>query len=585
MKKAFALLLCILFILSLGGCKYLEGTPIASHTGQFVLPAGSLMPSAEAAPSALTVPTSAGDSFAFRKTNWGMTRDEVIAREGRQPDEQSGDRIAYVKKTVLDRECDLFYIFSAGKLVSGGYDFLEDDLSNCIADYNNIASALTEQSVSPSASQTIWTNGEFRNDSQKYGLAVLLGDLTYQTVWNAAESSITCELHASASGGARKVFVTVTWQAPAQPQAPAPSQTASPSQLAPASATATEPAAITPSALPSASPEDMIPPLPSPIPSASEASGFSFRNTHWGMAKEAVIASEGREPDKTSDDTVTFAGETFQGRDCSLFYAFDRDTLQTGGYDIRENQEDSIADYNAMAAALTKQYGKPAVSEQLWSNAQRQGDPAAYGRAVAAGDVVFRSVWYTNEATIGCVLYGWGKGKISMTVSFQNPAVATADIETLPGHSFRKTDWGMTMSQVIASEDRQPDEKGGDYLIYKKEKYHNADCHIIYQFTDGNLSSGSYMIYNMHTDPNEYIKDYNTAVSILRQSYGPPAASNQIWNSASRYKNDASGLGTAVLRGDLSLSSQWVLRQAVIDCSITLANTIVAIDITYKNPA
>ncbi len=599
MKKALAFIFCIIFIFSLVGCKYLEAAPVASHTGQFVLPAGSSLPSAtDAAPE--TVPTSAADSFTFRKTSWGMSADGVIASEGRQPDESTGLRIAYAKQTVLDRECTVFYNFSMNRLVSAGYDFAikPSDLADSVSVYEQIVSGITEQYVSPSSSQTLWSNGQFKNDPQKYGLAVLLGDLVCATGWSISGSAVTCELHAASTGGVRSAAVTATWQAPAQPQ-PAANQTASPAQSA--SPSSTQSAAPTntgfftetPSTAPSGqggaeSATGLDIQLP-PSTATPGQSGFSFRNTNWGMSKDAVITSEGKQPDRTTAGGVIYQGETYLDRDCSLFYSFDHGALLSGGYDIAESGSSrSIKNYNAAIASLAELYGDPAVSELLWSDAKRQGDPASYAQAVAEGSLVYRTVWYTANATVSCLLYGYGKGsqkKAAITVSFQNPAASTADIETPPGYSFRQTNWGMSMYQVITAEGRQPDDKGADYMIYRKAKYHNADCHIIYQFADSGLVSGSYMIYNMHTNPNSYIEDYNTAVSILRQSYGAPQASNQIWKPSSRYKNDPANYGVAVLRGDLSLSSQWTLPQAAIDCSITLANTIVAIDITFKDPA
>ncbi|MEI6101737.1 MAG: hypothetical protein WCP73_07850, partial [Eubacteriales bacterium] len=58
------------------------------------------------------------------------------------------------------------------------------------------------------------------------------------------------------------------------------------------------------------------------------------------------------------------------------------------------------------------------------------------------------------------------------------------------------------------------------------------------------------------------------------------------WNNpSSSFKGYPKNDALAILRGDLSLSSKWVLSQTEVGCSLSLANSIVAVDITYSNPA
>jgi len=63
---------------------------------------------------------------------------------------------------------------------------------------------------------------------------------------------------------------------------------------------------------------------------------------------------------------------------------------------------------------------------------------------------------------------------------------------------FRKTNWGMNMKEVKATEDREPDlEVGNSALVYKM-KINTKDFTCIYRFSEDKLYNGGYVLSEEH---------------------------------------------------------------------------------------
>ena len=60
------------------------------------------------------------EPFTFRKTRWGMGREEVAASEGGPSPYDEGDTMAY-ESTILGYSCTIFYSFANNSLVSASY--------------------------------------------------------------------------------------------------------------------------------------------------------------------------------------------------------------------------------------------------------------------------------------------------------------------------------------------------------------------------------------------------------------------------------------------------------------------------------
>lgn len=97
-----------------------------------------------------------------------------------------------------------------------------------------------------------------------------------------------------------------------------------------------------------------------------------------------------------------------------------------------------------------------------------------------------------------------------------NAGVCTAD------YDFRKTNWGMTMEQVIASEKTKPTQQNENEIRYET-KILGREMVFHFTFENKKLISGIYSLNKKYDDYNEYIKIYNDFKEILEEKYGKPA--------------------------------------------------------------
>lgn len=93
-----------------------------------------------------------------------------------------------------------------------------------------------------------------------------------------------------------------------------------------------------------------------------------FRSAKWHMTQDEVKATESTEPSSRSDSAfMSYDGITFGGLDCSAIYSFYENRLISGiiHFNVQHlSDEEYIADYNAVCAALTKQYGDSVFSQE-----------------------------------------------------------------------------------------------------------------------------------------------------------------------------------------------------------------------------
>ena len=120
----------------------------------------------------------------FRKTDWGMTKDEVIKAEG---DNYSvdGDNIYYLG-TVDNKECFIIYMFKDGLLNSAVYAFihLRSNQNDYIDDYNVLKALLNKKYGEPNFDNINWKDSSYEDNQDKYGMAVGKGHLEYKCSWN-----------------------------------------------------------------------------------------------------------------------------------------------------------------------------------------------------------------------------------------------------------------------------------------------------------------------------------------------------------------------------------------------------------------
>jgi hypothetical protein len=134
----------------------------------------------------------------FRKTQWGMTQEQVIRLEG-NPAARENPGEFYVMRywdSIKDMSCWIDYIFKDDKLVKARYVFLvkHDYKSQYFGDYKKAKDFLTEVHGQSPLTNINWLNPTYKEDYSNWGLAVSLGHLEYSAIWDTPETEIVLRL-------------------------------------------------------------------------------------------------------------------------------------------------------------------------------------------------------------------------------------------------------------------------------------------------------------------------------------------------------------------------------------------------------
>lgn len=131
-------------------------------------------------------------------------------------------------------------------------------------------------------------------------------------------------------------------------------------------------------------------------------------------------------------------------------------------------------------------------------------------------------------------------------------------------YDFRKTWWGMTQRQVLASENAKPFLQNEEEIWYNTELW-NKKVGVEYEFVADKLVSSAYALDEKYTNLNDFIKDYEDFKRTLTKEYGPPYVDNVMWQNE-EYKNKPESRGLAVSLGHLQYVSKWDTETTVITC-------------------
>jgi hypothetical protein len=99
------------------------------------------------------------NQYDFRKTNWGINKEQVKVTEKAKIAEIYEDGFAY-KDTVADLDCNIVYQFIKDKLYIAGYIFtgLHTNYDLWIDDYQKVKEILIKKYGKPIASGMFWTS-------------------------------------------------------------------------------------------------------------------------------------------------------------------------------------------------------------------------------------------------------------------------------------------------------------------------------------------------------------------------------------------------------------------------------------------
>jgi hypothetical protein len=101
---------------------------------------------------------------------------------------------------------------------------------------------------------------------------------------------------------------------------------------------------------------------------------------------------------------------------------------------------------------------------------------------------------------------------------------------------FRKTTWGMTQAEVIASEGGSPagiSETAGEVVVrYDSIRFAGLPARLVYVFAGGLLVRAKYLFEAEHENLNEFIGDFKAVEPALLELYGKSTEERAIWEDS-----------------------------------------------------
>jgi len=152
-----------------------------------------------------------------RPIRWGVTREAVLAEQGRPIRSQSlgGEEILTYSRKVLGRACLVQYVFNRDRLIQTKYSFLSrhPDPDLYLRDYEKLKDQLILEYGSPEKEEAVWRAPELRADRPRWGWAVAQGHLVFRSRWEAG--TVRVELRLSGEEG--RISLVAAYTSPRNP--------------------------------------------------------------------------------------------------------------------------------------------------------------------------------------------------------------------------------------------------------------------------------------------------------------------------------------------------------------------------------
>lgn len=132
----------------------------------------------------------------FRKTTWGMTKNQVKQTETSEIIKETNEAILYSVK-LAGYESFVGYIFVDNKLTRAKYLIIEkhSNKNDYIVDYSSIKNLLEKKYGIPKEHEKIWKNDLYKDDYSQWGFAISLGHLMYYSIWETDKTDIIFSLY------------------------------------------------------------------------------------------------------------------------------------------------------------------------------------------------------------------------------------------------------------------------------------------------------------------------------------------------------------------------------------------------------
>ena len=159
----------------------------------------------------------------------------------------------------------------------------------------------------------------------------------------------------------------------------------------------------------------------------------------------------------------------------------------------------------------------------------------------------------------------------------KNEKTEIEDNEAVEKHDFRLARWGMSMEEVMESEETEPGLKSDNTLDYSVFIM-GMQTQIGYTFKDNELIRAGFFFLTKPKTQNEYIDNYLKIKKKLIRANGEPVLDTVQPKDPSK-KIDQANMGQAVCNGDVIYATQWdlpatdiqlVLRGEDSECLLTI---------------
>jgi len=150
--------------------------------------------------------------YDFRKTNWGMSEDQVKASERGKIIDFNQNGFSY-KDNIAGLDCIIIYQFVENKLYLAEYVFIGEHINQnlWLEDYQNLREILVRKYGEPTKNSESWANDAKReqyNDQKNLGNAIGIGYLAYYVEWNTPETKIWISL----KGDNFDIYLSITYE-------------------------------------------------------------------------------------------------------------------------------------------------------------------------------------------------------------------------------------------------------------------------------------------------------------------------------------------------------------------------------------
>ena len=129
--------------------------------------------------------------FGFRNARWGVSPDQVKKTESGvkwQESESDYGPVLYFETEIALLEARALFYFVKNSFEKGTYLITEEhaDVRQYLIDHNTLKEILSKKYGKPSEEKEIWLNDLYKNDRQKWGIAISKGHLILTSTWEEA---------------------------------------------------------------------------------------------------------------------------------------------------------------------------------------------------------------------------------------------------------------------------------------------------------------------------------------------------------------------------------------------------------------